>query len=61
MAALRYNLYRLHDGQRIPLDQSVHTNDFWQTDYDPESVTYRMSFNLALDDMGESTWILKQR
>ncbi|MDP6118638.1 MAG: LamG domain-containing protein [Planctomycetota bacterium] len=60
-AALRYNLYRLHDGQRIPLDQSVHTNDFWQTDYDPESDTYKMSFNLALDDMGESTWILKQR
>ncbi|MHC4249135.1 MAG: LamG domain-containing protein [Planctomycetota bacterium] len=50
------------DGDRLtPLDQSVNGNDFWQTDYDAESRTYRMTFNLPLDGVAESTWVLAQR
>ena len=33
-----------------PLDQSVHGNDFWQTDYDALAKTWRMTFNVLLND-----------
>ena len=56
-----YALYRLQGGRRVPLDQSVHGNDFWQADYDAESGTYKMSFNLLLDGVGATTWLLTQR
>ena len=32
------------DGQ--PLDQSVHGNDFWQTDYDPTTKTWSRTYNI---------------
>jgi hypothetical protein len=32
------------DGQRV--DQSVHGNDFWQTDYDPATQRWEMTFNI---------------
>jgi hypothetical protein len=32
------------DGQR--LDQGVHGNDFWQTDYDPDTQRWEMTFNI---------------
>ncbi len=32
------------DGQ--PLDQSVHGNDFWQTDYNPKSRTWSRTYNI---------------
>ena len=28
------------------VDQSIHGNDFWQTDFDPESQRWRMTFNV---------------
>jgi len=56
-----YALFLLQGGRRIPLDQSVHGNDFWQTDCDAESGTYKMSFNLPLDGVEETTWLLTQR
>lgn len=56
-----YRLYRLRDGARVPLDQSVNGNDFWQTDYDPDTGTYRMTFNLPLDGVDESTWLLTRK
>ena len=34
------------DNQRI--NQSVHGNDFWQTDYDPATQRWRQTYNLAL-------------
>lgn len=34
----------LIDGTR--LDQSVHGNDFWQTDYDPATETWSLTYNL---------------
>ncbi|MFC1805349.1 LamG domain-containing protein [Planctomycetota bacterium] len=56
-----YTIYRLEGGRRVPLDQSVHGNDFWQTDYDAESGTYKMSFGLPLDGVGQTTWLLTRR
>jgi hypothetical protein len=29
-----------------PLHQAVHGNDFWQTDYDPESATWSLTYNV---------------
>lgn len=55
-----YSLYRIGHGRRIKLDQSVHGNDFWQTDYDAATKTYKMSFNLPLDGLGQSQWVLTQ-
>ncbi|UCG49901.1 MAG: hypothetical protein JSU94_08975, partial [Phycisphaerales bacterium] len=55
-----YALYRDFNGQRVPLDQSVHGNDYWQTDYDAASNTFRMSFNLPLDGIESSRWVFEQ-
>ena len=39
--------YRLFvDGK--PVNQSVHGNDFWQTDYDPAAQQWRQTFNIPL-------------
>ena len=40
-----------HQGLKIDgevLNQSVHGNDFWQTDYDPESATWSQTFTVPL-------------
>jgi len=50
-------LYQLINGRRTQFDQSVHGNDFWQTDYDAAKASYSMTFNLPLDGLGESEWI----
>jgi len=55
-----FGLYRDVDGQLAPLDQSVHGNDYWQTDYDATSNTFRMSFNLPLDGIESSRWVFNQ-
>lgn len=36
------------DGQT--LDQSVHGTDFWQTDYDPASRTWTLTYNIPISD-----------
>jgi len=53
-----YSLYQLVNGKRIKLDQSVHGNDFWQTDYDALADSYKITYNVPLDDLKESKWIL---
>ena len=55
-----YVLYQDVDGQLVLLDQSVHGNDYWQTVYDAGSRSYQMSFNLPLDGVESSKWVLKQ-
>ena len=41
--------YILHyDG--TTLNQSVHGNDFWQTDYDPTTHTWSRTYNIKTDD-----------
>ncbi|MGB7342945.1 MAG: hypothetical protein WBD20_01920 [Pirellulaceae bacterium] len=53
-----YQLHRVVDGKRIKFEPSVHGHDFWQTDYDAATKTYKMSFNLPLDGLKESQWVL---
>ncbi|TWU56716.1 hypothetical protein Poly51_26330 [Rubripirellula tenax] len=52
-----YSLHRVADGKRIELEQSVHGHDFWQTDFDAATNSYKMSFNLPLDGLEESQWV----
>ncbi len=50
--------YRLFlDGRRV--NQSVHGNDFWQTDYDPAKQDWRMTFNVQLGADSPATHILR--
>ena len=58
-SATGYTLYQLVDGQLVALDQAVHGNDFWQTDYDAKSNSFKMTFNLPLDAGGSSEWLLR--
>lgn len=51
-------LYQVINGERFAFDQSVHGNDYWQTDYDPVTSSFSMAFNLPLDGLNESTWLL---
>ena len=52
-------LFEIVDGREIKLDQSVHGNDFWQTDYDEGDQTYQLTYNLPLDNKPKSKWVLK--
>ncbi len=55
-----YQLYQ-KKGEKLELfDQSMHGNDFWQTNYDPSSNTYERVYNIPLDRGGLSQWILKK-
>jgi len=48
-----YRQFRLLlDGE--PLNQAVHGNDFWQTDYDPIRQEWRITYNLPRDGPGTS-------
>ena len=53
-----YRLYQVVDGKPVEMDQAKHGNDFWQTQYDAESDTYAMTFNLPLDGVARSRWLL---
>ena len=46
-----YALYL--DGRRV--DQSVHGGDFWQTDYDPATQRWEMTFNVSFHDERQRT------
>ncbi|MGJ8641688.1 MAG: LamG domain-containing protein [Opitutaceae bacterium] len=54
-----YTLYRVINGQATPLDQSVHGNDFWQTDTDSQTNSFSRVYNLPLDGLETSTWVLR--
>jgi len=43
-----------------PLEQSVHGNDFWQTDYDQAEGKWRVTFNLLRDGQGKTRLELRQ-
>lgn len=55
-----YQLHQIIDGKQTPFNQSVHGNDFWQTDYDPVTRTYTMTYNLPLDGLSSSNWVFKK-
>ena len=44
-----YELSRWADGRWVAVDQSAHGNDFWQTDHDPVTDTWRITYNVSLD------------
>ena len=55
-----YRLYQIIDGAAQVFEPAVHGNDYWQTDYHAKSGTYRMTFNLPLDGLPNSTWELRR-
>lgn len=55
-----YTLFQIVGGELVQLDQAVNGNDFWQTDYESESGSYRITYNLPLDEGGHSRWVLKK-
>jgi hypothetical protein len=59
-SATGYVLYQIVDGELVALDQSVHGNDFWQTDFDAKSNSFKMTFNLPLDQGGSTEWLLRR-
>lgn len=60
-SAKAYALYQIVDGNEVQLDQSNHGNDFWQTDFDAKSNSYKMTFNLPLDGIESSKWVLRKK
>ncbi|MEI7948279.1 MAG: hypothetical protein WCJ02_16370, partial [bacterium] len=52
-------LFEIVDGKEIKLNQAVHGNDFWQTDYDEGTCTYTLTYNLPLDSKATSVWRLR--
>lgn len=54
-----YRLYEQVAGKLIPLDQSLHGNDFWQADYEATTKTYSLTYNLPLDGKPTSRWVFK--
>ncbi len=50
-------LFPMDRNNRVPIDQAVHGNDFWQTDYDSATKTYSMTFNLPSEGNGTAGWI----
>ncbi|MDF7824629.1 hypothetical protein P4B35_11445 [Pontiellaceae bacterium B12227] len=61
LSSTDYDLFSVKGKDRIKFDQSVHGNDFWQTLYDPVSNTYSLTYNLPLDGLRTSGWVLKAR
>ena len=60
LASNDYALYEVKEENEVLLDQSIHGNDYWQTDYDAASGRYTMTFNLPLDGKPSSKWLLKK-
>lgn len=44
-----WELVRLDSGEEHVVDQSLHGNDFWQTNYDPVSQEWSRTYNVLLD------------
>lgn len=42
-------LFELKDGDAVEIDQSHYGNDFWQTEFDPETQTWTRIYNVALN------------
>jgi hypothetical protein len=42
------------DGSWRVVDQSIHGNDFWQTDYDPATGAWEITYTLAADTRGDA-------
>lgn len=60
-SAIGYQLYQEKNGKLELFSQAVHGNDFWQTDFDSASNTYSITYNLPLDELPHSKWVLKKK
>jgi hypothetical protein len=40
-------------GDPAAVDQSVHGNDFWQADYDQNTLSWSLTYNISLDTPGD--------
>lgn len=49
-----YRMWHIKNGEKIPFDQSVHENDYWQTDFDPSNRKWSITYNLCLHDLYQS-------
>ena len=61
--SIDYVLYRQSSCGDIPMNQSVHKNDFWQSEFSnrcAEEGQYSLTFNIQVDFEKESTWTLRQ-
>ena len=54
-----YSLYKVVDDEEVLFDQSVHGNDYWQTEYDTVDQTFTMTFNPSLGSDLKATFRLK--
>jgi hypothetical protein len=52
-------LYQIVNGEPIPFDQTVHGNDFWQTDYNPAQDTWSITYNIKLAPKKTTTFLFK--
>ena len=57
-SATGHTLYQVVDGKRKKFIQATHGNDFWQTDFDAGTKTYKLTYNLPLDWLAQSRWVL---
>ncbi len=55
-----FKLYEIVNGKPIELNQAAKGNDFWQTDHDSTTNTYRVSYNIPLDGKPTSRWVFKK-
>ena len=42
------------NGTWTPVDQAVHGNDYWQTDYDAQTGTWQITYSVPMDTPGEN-------
>ncbi|MBL7039313.1 MAG: hypothetical protein ISR77_11835, partial [Pirellulaceae bacterium] len=41
------------DDTWLPVDQAVHGNDYWQTDYDAQTTTWQITYSIPMDTPGD--------
>jgi hypothetical protein len=49
------------EGNARPIDQSVHGNDFWQTDFGPVEGRWNVTYNVPLDSPNDAPRTVKLR
>lgn len=54
-----YTLWKTAAGKREAVDQAVHGGDFWQTEYNPATRTWSLTYNIGLDTPGDAPQTVK--
>jgi len=58
---LNYKLVKIENNQQVEFSQAVHGNDFRQTQYNPSSQDYSITYNIPLDGLVTSQWKLLEK